>query len=276
MPSSSETVEGASPGVNPGAWDKSFGIRNLSPTSDQQRDNLCGPFHAARLLRDAGVSDWNGEPLDQDLVALHAGSALPDVEIGPQVPPGAENLRDYRFELPRVDHTRSGTTLTGLVHAIEELSDGRLACVPLSGEWSASAVEELVPAAREAGARLIANLRTGHFWGSRPPLEALLAVLDGTEVSEPPPADWDAGHFVELAELVRGRRGSLVLVRDSYPSLGWGGAHLQPPSAVAAALNRGDGRDGGVLAVGGAERAAGIEPLAERLGIQVRMWDNSR
>ena len=276
MPSSSETSGAAAPSVSAVAWDKSLATRALSPKPTQQRDNLCGPFHAARLLRDAGVSDWNGEPLDQDLVALHAGSVLPDVEIGPQVPPGAENLRDYRFELPRAEHARAGTTLTGLVHAIEKLSDGRLACVPLTGEWNVAAVEQLVPAAREAGARLIANVRTGLFWGSRPPLEALLAVLDGTDVPEPPPADWDAGHFVGLAELVRGRRGSLVLVRDSYPTLGWGGAHLQPPSAVAAALNRGDGRDGGVLAVGRDECAAEIRALAGQLGLHVRMWDNSR
>jgi Family of unknown function (DUF6885) len=266
MPSSSEAS----------VWEKNLVMRGNSPPQPQQRDNLCGPFHAARLLREAGVDEWNGEPLDQDVVALAAGSALPEVEIGPQVPPGADNLRDYRFELPRVDHAHAGTRVEGLVGAIEELSGGRLACVPLSGEWTGDVVADLVPVARDAGGRLIANLRTGHFWASRPPLEALVAVLDGTEVAEPPPADWDAGHFVELAELIRGRRGALVLVRDSYPTLGWGGVHLQPPRAVAAALNRGDGRSGGVLVVGPAKAAAEIERLAGRLGLHLRMWDNSR
>ena len=42
-------------------------------------------------------------------------------------------------------------------------------------------------------------------------------------MTDPPPADWDTGHFVELAQLLRGRRGALVLVRDSYPTLGWAG-----------------------------------------------------
>ncbi|HEY2651568.1 MAG TPA: hypothetical protein VGI50_06590 [Solirubrobacteraceae bacterium] len=254
-------------------------MRGPSPTDPQQRDNLCGPFHAARLLAEAGITEFEGEALDQDLVALHAGTALPRVEVGPQVPPGAVNLRDYRFELPRVEQARSGTRLHALVAAIEKLSGGRLACVPLAcvplhGRWTAETVERLLDGAGETGARLIANVRTGHLWGSRPPLEAVLAVLDGEEVADPPPADWDVGHFVELMQLLRGRRGGVVLVRDSYPSLGWSGVYLQPPGAVAGALNRGDGRDGGVLAVAPSDRSAELEQLAADLGIEVKMWDN--
>lgn len=256
------------------AWGITRHLGGLSPKDPQQRDNLCGPFHAARLLADAGITEFEGEQLDQDLVALHAGTALPQVEVGPQVPPGAANLRDYRFELPRVEQARSGTRLRGLVAAIESLSGGRLVCVPLCGEWTAETVEGLHGGAAEFGARLIANVRTGHFWGSRPPLEAVLAVLDGEEVVDPPPADWDVGHFVELMQLVRGRRGGFVLVRDSYPSLGWAGVHLQPPGAVAAALNRGDGRNGGVLAVAPSDRSAELERLGAELGVEVKMWDN--
>ena len=260
-----------------GAWAITRSMCELSTTTSsavQQRDNLCGPFHAARLLRDTGIAEFEGEPLDQDLVALHAGTALPEVEVGPQVPPGAVNLRDYRFELPRVDQASSGTRLPGLVEAIETLSGGRLVCVPMSGEWTAATVEGLLAGVGDTAARLIANVRTGHFWGSRPPLEALLAAFDGEHVTNPPPADWDVGHFVELMQLVRGRRRALVLVRDSYPSLGWAGVHLQPPAAVAAALNRGDGRSGGVLAVGPAGARTQLERLAGDLGISVKMWDN--
>lgn len=246
----------------------------LPPTDAQQKDNLCGPFHAARLLVDIGVTEWEGERLDQDLVALHAGTSLPEVEVGPQVPPGANNLRDYRFELPRVAQARSGTSARGLAAAIERLSGGRLVCVPLSGEWTATAVERLLTGVGGSGTHLIANLRSGRLWGSCPPLEALLAVLDGEEDQEPPAADWDVGHFVELIQLLRGRRGGLVLVRDSYPSLGWAGVHLQPPAALAAALMRGDGREGGVLAVGAPERAGAVEELACQLGLDAKIWDN--
>lgn len=248
----------------------------LPLTDLQQRDNLCGPFHAARILRDFGVTEWDGVRIDQDLVAQHADSALPAVEHGPQVPPGASNLCDYPYELRRVDQQRAGTSPQGLVAAIELLSEGRLACTPLSGGWTAAIVDGLLDGVSDAGTRLIANVRTGRFWASRPSQEALLAVLDGEEGSDPPPADWDVGHFVELVQLLRGRRGALVLVRDSYPSLGWAGLHLQPSAAVAAALERGDGRAGGILAVGFSEQAAEVEQLASRLGLAVKMWDNSR
>ncbi len=240
----------------------------------QQKDSLCGPFHAARVLHDAGVSERDGEPVDQDLVALRAGTLLPVAEVGPQVPPGATNWREYRYVLGRAEPERGGTSPGGLARAIEELSGGRLVCVPLSGTWSASTVERLLERAAGSRARLIANLRSGLLWGSRPPIEALLAALDGFELTDPPAADWDAGHFVELVQSLRGRRGTLVLVRDSYPSLGWMGCHLQPPAALAAALMRGDGRSGGVIGVGSADAAPAIEQLAIELGLRTEFWDN--
>jgi hypothetical protein len=61
---------------------------------------LCGPFQAARVLREAGIERWDGEPLDQDLVALRAGTLLPDPPPERSVPPGADSLLDYRYELP--------------------------------------------------------------------------------------------------------------------------------------------------------------------------------
>ncbi|HTX30870.1 MAG TPA: hypothetical protein VMD09_05760 [Solirubrobacteraceae bacterium] len=238
----------------------------------QQKDNLCGPFHAARILREAGGAD---DPLDQDLVALHAGTELPERELGPQVPPGAVNRRDYRFELPRVDESRAGTSAAGLAAAIAELSGGRLRCVPASGDWSASVVEQMVLRGRSLDARLLANLQTGLLWGSRPPIESLLSVLAGDEPGDgAPAAEWDVGHFVELVQVVRGHGGALVIVRDSYPSLGWNGVHLQPPAALAAALLRGDGRGGGILAVAVPEAVPAVEELIAGLGLASQMWDN--
>ncbi len=162
--------------------------------ASQQKDHLCGPFHAARVLSDHGVCE-----IDQDLVALHAGTTLPD-GAGEEVPPGASSWRDYRYELPTADRGHAGTSCRGLLEAIEELSDGRLGVVPISGEWNSAAVEAVL----ELEARLIANVRTGRLWGSRPPFEALIAALDGEELAHPPAADWDVGHFVDLVTLVRG------------------------------------------------------------------------
>ena len=227
----------------------------------QQKDNLCGPFNAARVLRAFGVDGWH-----EDRIALRAGSLLPRPDED-SVPPGAEPKQDYAVNLPRVEPELSGTSAQGLAEAIEEAG---LHAVPVRGEWTAERVVTL-PEAVGSDARLLANVRTGGFWGSRPPVEALLAELRGDEVEGPEP-DWDVGHFVELELLLRGPGGALVVVRDSYPHFGWAGRHLQPPRAVAAALGRGDGREGGVLAI--TRQAAPVEAAARAAGLEIGFWDN--
>lgn len=234
------------------------------------------------MLRDAGVVVWEGEAVDQDLVAVRAGTVLPafggpeaDVPPGASVPPGAESWADYRFELPLADPGTAGTAPAGLAAAIEECSGGALACVPVQADaWSPETVEALVARAGALDARLIANIRSGLLWGSRPPAAVLMAELDGGGGAEPPPADWDVGHFVEPVGVLRGRAGALVLVRDSYPSLGWDGHYLQPPRALAAALDRGDGRRGGILVIVPSDRRADVVQVAAELALETRMWDN--
>jgi hypothetical protein len=239
----------------------------------QQKDNLCGPFWAARVLNESGYSSWDGRPIDSDLIALRARTMLPVAHPGPDVPPGAVSLTDYRYELPTAPAEHSGTSAQRLAQAIEAASAGELRVVSLRGQWTAQRVERLVDEARELGVRLIANLRTGRLWGGRPSIEVLLGELEGESVQEPA-ADWDVGHFVELEMLIRGPKGSLVVVHDSYPSLGWAGRHLQPPRAVAAALLRGDGREGGVLVVGPKEQDESMKALAGRTGLDEGGWDN--
>ena len=228
----------------------------------QQKDNLCGPFCAARILG-----------LDQDLVAVRAGTALPLADSEPSVPRGAESLTDYAYELPKVPSAESGTSASGLAEAIESLSNGALRCMPVRGQWTADRVAALVDGAPPLGARLIANIRTGKLWGSSPSAEQILAELRGAR-TDGPPADWDVGHFVELKVLVRVTGGSLVVVHDTYPTLGLDGHHLQPPRAVAAALMRGDGREGGILAVTPPATADAVAELARGLGLQIGIWNN--
>ena len=242
-------------------------------TSDQQKDNLCGPFWAARLLNESGYSTWDGKPIDEDLIALRAGTVLPSAHDGADVPPGAVSHSTYRYALPTAPIEQSGTSAGALAEAIETASGGELRCVPMRGAWNAERVERLVAGAHGVGSRLIANVRTGRLWGSRPPVEILLAELDGEPVQDPA-ADWDVGHFVELEMLVRGPQRSLVVVHDSYPSLGLDGRHLQPPRAVAAALLRGDGREGGVLAVVPPSRVEAARALATEIGLEIRIWNN--
>ena len=237
---------------------------------EQQKDSLCGPFHAARVLVEAGIGEWQGTPIEQDLVALHAGTTVPPE---PLVPAGSTSVRDYRHRLPVVDAERAGTTPEGLAAAIALLSGRRLEGVPLRGEWRAETVERLVDAAPRLGARLIANVRSGRLWYSRPDPQALLAELAG-EQAEALSAEWDVGHFVEPAALVRGPGGALVVVRDSYPSIGWRSHHLQPSRVFAAALMRGDGREGGVLVVVPSGRAVAVGRLAGELRLEIAFWEN--
>lgn len=243
--------------------------------SDQQKDNLCGAFWGARVLRDHGFLTWDGEEVDEDLVALRAGTLLPVGSPLPSVPRGAVSKTGYRYRLPTVPEAQSGTAAPALQRAIEAASSGALRCVPLRGAWTGERVEGLMKGVRglPERPRLIANVRTGRLWGSRPSPQTLMDELDGHQVSGPD-ADWDAGHFVELAALLSGAGGSLVVVRDSYPSLGWQGHHLQPPRVIAAALERGDGREGGVLAIGPAGLAGAVESLAAGLGLEIGTWNN--
>jgi hypothetical protein len=248
-------------------------VAAVETASAQQKDNLCGPFWAARVLNESGFTEWDGEAITEDLVALRAGTLLPEAHVGADVPPGAANRVSYRYQLPTVPVERSGTAARALAGAIEAASGGRLRCVPLCRIWDATRVERLVDEAAGLGSRLLANVRTGRLWASRPPIEILLAELEGRSVEEPQ-ADWDVGHFVELEMLIRGPRGSLVVVHDSYPSLGWQGRHVQPPHALASALERGDGREGGVLVIVPKVGVKAVRVLAAEIGLEVGFWNN--
>src|SRR5439155_25353242 len=102
-------------------------------------------------------------------------SSLPDVPAAEWVPPGAASKADYAVELPVVPADTAGTAAGALAGAIEAVSGGALRCVPLCGPWIAERVEQLVDRGRVLDARLLANVRTGLLWGSRPPVATLLA-----------------------------------------------------------------------------------------------------
>jgi hypothetical protein len=249
-------------------------ISVLAETSGaQQKDNLCGPFWAARVLNESGFASWDGEPIDEDVVALRAGTVLPDGHTDGSVPPGAVSHATYRYELPTAPVEESGTSAAALAGVIEVASAGELSCLPLRGAWNVERIERLMDEGPDLSARLIANLRTGRLWGSRPPFGVVLSELEGRPVQDPAP-DWDVGHFVELEMLIRGPQRSLVVVHDSYPSLGWDGWHMQPPRVLAAALLRGDGREGGVLVVVPKARAEAARAVAAEIGLDVRTWNN--
>jgi hypothetical protein len=249
-------------------------LTELHARERQQKDNLCGAFWGALVLQAAGFTELDGEPLDQDRVAYEIGSRMPQGDPYDYVPPGATPRNDYRLPLRTTpDERASGTAAERLGMGIERLSGGALASISLTSEWDGELVLALLEAAAATEAELLANVRTGHFWGSRPDAKTVLDHLAGRPVA-PPPADWDVGHFVSLAASVVGPRRSLIVVRDTYPTLGWSGYHVQPPEVVAKALARGDGREGGILWICALERAASVRGRLEAAGYELRYWDN--
>jgi hypothetical protein len=242
-------------------------MARLHAAERQQMDNLCGCFWGSLALRAAGFD------ADQEAVALEAGAILPGGDPQTHVAPGATPRNDYRVELPMAaDPETAGTAAPELAAAIRRISAGALDAVEVRGPWSGETVTGLIEVAGPA-AVLIANLRTGPLWGSRPDPAVVLDHLSGVD-PDPPAADWDVGHFVELATLVRGPAAALVVVRDTYQELGLAGYHVQPPDRVAAALRRDDGRQGGVLAVCATAAADDLRGRLGGAGLELGGWDN--
>jgi len=241
-----------------------------------QRDDLCGAFCGALALHAAGIDEHDSEPLDQDAVALAAGSVVSALADPDSLPFDEQGRRDYRLELPFInDASRSGTTASGLLDAIEELSGRRLAAIPYREPWTAMTLGGLFDAAAalERPATLVANLATRHLWGSRAGTAELLGyLLDGR--LEGPEPDWDVGHFVCLIGRVRGPTGSLYGVADTYPSLGRAGVHMQPEERLVRAIERRDMPEGGIIAVVSSKDAPSVRASAAALGLQEGPWDN--
>ncbi len=241
-----------------------------------QRDDLCGAFCGALALRAAGVDEHDGQPLDQDAVALAAGSIvsrLTDLSI---LPYDEQGRRDYRLSLPFVDDpATSGTTAAGLVAAVTQLSGAQLVAIPYAGPWTATTLGGLfdLVAALDRPVTLVANLATHHLWGAHPRADQLLGYLLDGQPTGPPP-DWDVGHFACVFGRMQGPGGSLYGVADTYPSLGAHGIHLQPQEHLAAALERRDMPAGGMLVVVFTGDAPAVRAGAHALGLVEGAWDN--
>jgi hypothetical protein len=241
-----------------------------------QRDDLCGAFCGALALRAAGIAEHGGDPVDQDAVALAAGSIVSGEREAGTLPRGETGRRDYRIALPVIDDPDlSGTTAAGLLGALTELSDGALEAIPYSGPWTGATLAGLfeLAAGLEHPTTLVANFATRHLWGGRASVNQLLGYLLDGELEGPPP-DWDVGHFACLVGRVRGPAGNLYAVADTYPALGDGGVHVQPQERLAAALERPDMPAGGMIAVVSAGDAAAVRAGATALGLAERIWDN--
>ncbi len=94
-----------------------------------QKDELCGCFWATLALRLHGEG-----PVEQDDVALLAGSAITSHGHQHVLPLGQAGRSDFRVELPVTeDDDASGTSAHGVVRAVAEITEGRLAALPVAG-----------------------------------------------------------------------------------------------------------------------------------------------
>lgn len=240
--------------------------------SGQQPDNLCGPYWAAMLLRSHHI------PSTAEQVAQLAGTVLPAGDPNTWLPHGATSRQDYSIPLPETTNLAdAGTSAQGLIAAIAHLSNQTCCAIPLQAEWTGDRVWQLLHLCQKHPdweAIPLANLKTGHLWGSSLGMGDVIAYLHGQSSIHPPDADWNVGHFLVLAGIVEGPVNRLVWVCDTYPMFGWQGYHLQSAEAIASALNRGDGYGGGVMLFTAAQHQSDIEQAAGAIGLRVECWDN--
>jgi len=241
-----------------------------------QRDDLCGAFCGALALGAAALGERAGEPLDQDAVAVAAGSVVSGSRETGTLPFGESGRRDYRLAIPEIEDSEvSGTTAAGVLDAIQSLSAGALSVIALRGPWSAATLDGLfdLTVRLDHPVTLVANFATRHLWGSRAsPGQLLDYLIDGVQAGPPP--DWDVGHFACVVGRVSGPGGCLYAVADTYPALGNNGVHMQPQEAMAKALERRDMPAGGMLVVLAADDAPSVRAGCAALGFSEGLWDN--
>ncbi len=244
-----------------------------------QRDDLCGAFCGALALGAAGLERRDGEPLDQDAVALAAGSVV-SARARPREPPAR---RERPARLPAGDpvdrrpRSVSGTTdrraRAGARRAVGREARGDRAAAA-RGPRARSPRCSTRPRARSGPVTLIANLATHHLWGSRASLSELLDHLERRRARGAGARLGRRATSCAWSGASSGPRGSLYAVADTYPSLGGGGVHLQPGELLARALARPDKPAGGMIAVAFAEDAAALREGAAGAGLREGLWDN--
>ncbi len=235
-----------------------------------QKDCLCGCFGVCIALHSLGFAD-----VDQDALAVEAGAVTEDPGQT-DLPGGHPGRNDFRVPLPTTgDPDCAGVSAAGLVLATPRVTAGRFVAVAVRAPMTVAQLAGLLDLARrlDGSARLVANADTGQLWPSRPEDEAVRAYLETGVVSALEP-DWQVGHFISPFATVTGAGGTLVLVADTYPTLGYSGLHAQPIELLATAITRRDGREGGVLVVCPADSAADVAAGVADLGLSVGTWDN--
>ncbi|MEM0981447.1 MAG: hypothetical protein AAGH78_14370 [Cyanobacteria bacterium P01_H01_bin.58] len=242
----------------------------------QQPDNLCGPYWIALLLQAYGKLSTSAVE-----VSLEASTLLPSQgEPTDWLPTGATSCLGPGYDhIPMAaDLTICGTSVTGLSRATEQLSQGNFCLIPLqTDDWltGLAAIAELCQTHLEWQIIPLLNIHTRYLWGSQLTPLALFTYLQTGQLTSPPVADWSVGHFALLIGQLQSEGNTLYGVLDTYPHFGWNGLHLQPPLALAQALQRPDSEaDGGIALFAATKTRSHLIRLLENSGFRIAPWDN--
>ena len=229
----------------------------------EQKENLCGPFAAAYILRGLGFRDHGGNFVDQEYVAYLART---------RIRTGERHL--YRYSLIETSSPiELGTSALGLKLAIEMVSDGKLSAVPIKTSDRASGtalkgedLERLVSYFADFDrVQLILNLNTKYMlFGPELNRKVIAQDLHGLQRREP------VGHFVSCAGFLYGKE-TYFVIRETYRRYG---VQVQPFESILGGLNRNDGREGGILVILPREYEEKITKDLREKGFLPSLWDN--
>ena len=227
----------------PGAARRRARLLACTRASCPSATTCAAPSAARSRCAPRASTSRDGEPVDQDAVALARRQRRLALTRPGILPRGEQGRRDYRLAPPLVeDSAVSGTTAGGLASAIEQLSGGRLVAIPYSGPWTRG------DARRPVRSRVAALRAPGHARREprhAPPVgraahgadaAARLPVRRRATTARRPTGT--SGTSCASSAACAARAGSLYAVADTYPSLGSRGVHLQPGERLAAALER--------------------------------------
>lgn len=232
----------------------------------QQPDNLCGPYWVSLLLQAYGHLEVT--PVD---VAIAAGTVVPSQgDPSSWLPSQAVSRLGTGYDriLTTPDAEASGTSMAGLMRATETLSHGRFCLLPLqTHDWHTglAQLESLWHAQPDWQVVPLLNVHTQYFWGSKlTPLELYESFAEPSSQARSP-ADWSVGHFAVWVGQMQSRHLCLYTLLDTYPNFGWHGLHVQPPAAIATALQRPDHEtQGGVGLFVASQWRSQVEDFLER------------
>ena len=229
-----------------------------------QKDELCGCFWATLALR------LNGEgPVEQDDVALVAGSVITSHGSVHLLPRGQKGRNDYRLELPVTDDdAASGTSAHGVALAVSELTDGRLAACPVSGLDASGVRAASACRGRGDGAGGADRERADRRVLGLACERRSACGLPRARRSRRGPCGRLVGRALRRAWSAssEGRAGALVTVADTYPALG--------PAASTCSRSRPSPRRSRDAACSSSPSRMSRGACAMRPAALAELWDN--